>query len=140
MLAVKGGRHKLQRILAGAEALEPDQNPDADREQEQDTDMEDDERWCTPWGEDVTWLCWRSQTGGFGSSRWTRNGWILDEWSMRQLQKEFPDENLEKPGHEPAPNERTTQQLFSDSQSTVEAPGSPEYRRGGGIILPLAAD
>ena len=51
-----------------------------------------DNRWCTPWGEDVTYLCVRNDIGGFGSKAWTLCGWILDEESMCALQEEFPDE------------------------------------------------
>ena len=51
-----------------------------------------DERWCTPWGQDVTYLCVRSDIGGFASKAWTIHGWVLDEESMCQLQEEFPDE------------------------------------------------
>ena len=51
-----------------------------------------DNRWCTPWGQDVTYLCVRSDIGGFASNAWTIHGWILDEESMCALQEEFPDE------------------------------------------------
>ena len=96
MLAVKGGMHQLQDFLAAAQASDTEQNHDADAETEQYAGMEEDNRWITPWGKDVTDLCWTSSTGGFGSTQWTKNGWILDDFSMRELQKEFPDENLEK--------------------------------------------
>ena len=58
-----------------------------------------DIRWCTPWGEDVTYICEISEIGGFASTRWTIDGWILDATSMQILQKEFPDECLERPEH-----------------------------------------
>ena len=51
-----------------------------------------DERWCTPWGQDVTYLCVRSDIGGYSSKAWTVHGWVLDDESMLQLQDEFPDE------------------------------------------------
>ncbi len=51
-----------------------------------------DERWCTPWGHDVTYLCVRSDIGGYSSKAWTVHGWVLDDESMLQLQEEFPDE------------------------------------------------
>ena len=60
---------------------------------------EQDNRWCTPWGEDVTYLCEFSGIGGFGSAAWTIHGWILDDSSMRALKEEFPDECLERPEH-----------------------------------------
>ena len=56
-----------------------------------------DTRWCTPWGEDVTYLCHRSEEGGFSSMQWTIDGWILDDTSMQILQKEFPHECLQRP-------------------------------------------
>ena len=58
---------------------------------------EQDNRWCTPWGEDVTYLCEISDIGGFGSVGWTIHGWILDDYSMRALKEEFPDECPERP-------------------------------------------
>ena len=51
-----------------------------------------DERWCTPWGQDVTYLCVRSDIGGFASKAWTIHGWILDEESESRLRLEFPEE------------------------------------------------
>ena len=60
---------------------------------------EQDNRWCTPWGEDVTYLCEISDIGGFGSKGWTIHGWILDEYSMWALKEEFPDECPERPEH-----------------------------------------
>ena len=51
-----------------------------------------DNRWCTPWGQDVTYLCVRSDIGGYSSKAWTVHGWVLDDESMLQLQDEFPDE------------------------------------------------
>ena len=56
---------------------------------------EQDNRWCTPWGEDVTYLCEISHTGGCASAKWTMNGWILDDSSMQALKEEFPEECLE---------------------------------------------
>ena len=124
MLAVKGGMHQLQDFLAAAQASGTEQSHDADAETEQYAGMEEDNRWITPWGKDVTDLCWTSSTGGFGSTQWTKNGWILDDFSMRELQKEFPDENLEKEAN--------------NKQSTLASPVSAEYRRGGGVVLPIA--
>ena len=43
-------------------------------------------------GEDVTYLCVRSDIGGYSSKAWTVHGWVLDDESMLQLQEEFPDE------------------------------------------------
>ena len=60
---------------------------------------EQDNRWCTPWGEDVTYLCEISDIGGFASAKWTINGWILDDSSMQALKEEFPEECLESPEH-----------------------------------------
>ena len=51
-----------------------------------------DERWCTPYGQDVTHLCVRSDNGGFSSNVWTVDGWVLDDESMWQLVDEFPFE------------------------------------------------
>ena len=51
---------------------------------------EADKRWCTPWGKDVTLLTDCSQEqGGFSSTRWTMDGWVLDEASMQSLTEEF---------------------------------------------------
>ena len=58
---------------------------------------EQDNRWCTPWGEDVTYLCEISDIGGYGSVGWTIHDWILDEYSMWALKEEFPDECPERP-------------------------------------------
>ena len=55
-----------------------------------------DNGWCTPWGEDVTYLCEFSGIGGFGSKAWTIHGWIFDDSSMRALKEEYPDECLER--------------------------------------------
>ena len=49
-------------------------------------------RWVTPSGRDVTALCDASDNGGFSSSRWTMQGWVLDDLSMRALVNEFPDD------------------------------------------------
>ena len=49
-----------------------------------------DDKWVTPWGEDVTDLCRDSLTGGFASARWTMAGWVLDAASMEHLAFEFP--------------------------------------------------
>ena len=49
-----------------------------------------DDKWVTPWGEDVTDLCSDSLTGGFASARWTMAGWVLDAASMEHLAFEFP--------------------------------------------------
>ena len=53
---------------------------------------EQDIRWVTPSGRDVTAMCEASDNGGFSSSRWTIDGWVLDDHSMRSLVNEFPDE------------------------------------------------
>ena len=58
-----------------------------------------DKRWCTPWGEDVTYLCEISEIGGFASAEWTIDGWILDDSSMQALKEEFPEECLERLEH-----------------------------------------
>ena len=50
-----------------------------------------DMRWVTPAGIDVTDLCNQSDTGGFGSLRWTLRGWVLDQHSLAALMAEFPD-------------------------------------------------
>ena len=50
-----------------------------------------DNRWVTPAGIDVTDLCDRSDTGGFGSVRWTLKGWVLDQYSLALLRAEYPD-------------------------------------------------
>ena len=55
-----------------------------------------DNRWCTPWGEDVTFVCEFIGIGGFGSKAWTIHGWIFDDSSMRALKEEYPDECLER--------------------------------------------
>ena len=49
-------------------------------------------RWVTPSGRDVTALCDASDNGGFSSSRWTMQGWVLDDLSMRALENEFQHE------------------------------------------------
>ena len=49
-----------------------------------------DEKWVTPEGRDVTRLCEASDDGGFSSSRWTMQGWVLDDRSMTALRDEFP--------------------------------------------------
>ena len=49
-----------------------------------------DEKWVTPEGRDVTRCCGASDNGGFSSSRWTMQGWVLDEPSMIKLKNEFP--------------------------------------------------
>ena len=51
-----------------------------------------DENWVTPEGRDVTRCCGASSHGGFSSSRWTMQGWVLDDRSMRALVNEFPDD------------------------------------------------
>ena len=50
-----------------------------------------DMRWLTSWGEDVTDLCDASDSGGFGSNKWTVRGWILDDSSMDSLRREYPN-------------------------------------------------
>ena len=49
-----------------------------------------DERWITPEGRDVTRCCGASSSGGFSSSHWTMQGWVLDDDSMQALKREFP--------------------------------------------------
>ena len=49
-----------------------------------------DMRWVTPTGIDVTVLCEQSNTGGFGSVRWTLRGWVLDQQSLIALMAEYP--------------------------------------------------
>ena len=51
-----------------------------------------DERWCTPWGQDVTYLCVRSKIGGFVPKAGTIQGWILDAISEYTSRMEFPEE------------------------------------------------
>ena len=46
----------------------------------------------TPWGQDVTYLCVRSDIGGFASKAWTIHGWTLDEKSESRLRLQFPEE------------------------------------------------
>ena len=48
-------------------------------------------KWLTPSGQDVTALTEASEVGGFGSSEWTLQGWVLDERSVQRLREEFPD-------------------------------------------------
>ena len=60
---------------------------------------EQDNRWCTLWGEDVTYLCEISDIGAFASAGWTIHGWILDDDSMRALTEELEDECPERPEH-----------------------------------------
>ena len=55
----------------------------------------DDNRWVTPAGIDVTDLCNLSDTGGFGSIRWTLKGWVLDQHSLALLRAEYPDATFE---------------------------------------------
>ena len=47
--------------------------------------------WVTPFGQDVTALTEVSSIGGFGSSEWTLQGWVLDDGSAQRLREEFPD-------------------------------------------------
>ena len=54
--------------------------------------QQNDLRWITPAGIDVTDLCDQSATGGFSSDTWTLRGWILDQPSLDALMAEFPDE------------------------------------------------
>ncbi len=58
---------------------------------------EQDDKWVTPWGEDVTDLCAQSATGGFSSARWTMAGRELDAASMGALRREFPDRFIRSP-------------------------------------------
>ena len=51
---------------------------------------ERDNRWVTPSGRDVSGLVERSVDGGFSSTRWSLEGWVLDEMSMVALRSEFP--------------------------------------------------
>ena len=50
-----------------------------------------DMKWVTLYGQDVTALCEESSIGGFSSSRWSLQGWVLDEASLQNLREEFPD-------------------------------------------------
>ena len=55
---------------------------------------ERDEKWITPWGEDVSDLCAISTHGGFSSESYSMHGlcgWVLSERSMNVLLREFPD-------------------------------------------------
>ena len=52
---------------------------------------EADESFVTPAGRVVTGLCDRSETGGFSSSQWSLQGWVLDNISMNALMSEFPE-------------------------------------------------
>ena len=54
--------------------------------------QQNDMRWITPAGMDVTNLCDSSATGGFSSEVWTLRGWVLDQPSLYALMAEFPDE------------------------------------------------
>ena len=54
--------------------------------------QQNDMRWITPAGIDVTDLCDRSATGVFSSEVWTLRGWVLDQPSLDALMAEFPDE------------------------------------------------
>ena len=51
-----------------------------------------DTNWVTPTGRNVTDLCELSSLGGFSSSHWTLQGWVLDASSMIALADEFPEE------------------------------------------------
>ena len=47
--------------------------------------------WVTPWGEDATYLCGQSESGGFSSHPWTMTGWVLCNGSIEALLQEFPN-------------------------------------------------
>ena len=49
-------------------------------------------KWVTPFGQDVAALTEASAIGGFGSSEWTLQGWVLDEGSVQRLREEFPEQ------------------------------------------------
>lgn len=51
-----------------------------------------DVKWVAPDGRDMTALCDRSALGGFDSTAWTLNGWVLSDRSMAMLRAEFPEE------------------------------------------------
>ena len=51
-----------------------------------------DETFITPEGRDVTRCCGASDNGGFSSSKWTMEGWVLDKKSLLALKREFPEE------------------------------------------------
>ena len=96
---------------------------------------EADKRWCTPWGKDVTLLTDCSQEqGGFSSTRWTMDGWILDEASMKSLTEEFwlysttwlwPPQEFQKP----------PQPLFLSDTVSSNTPARTPFLR-----LPLRLD
>ena len=48
-----------------------------------------DGSWVTTWGEDVTYLCDQSDSGGFHGHHWTMAGWVLDNVSIEALLQEF---------------------------------------------------
>ena len=50
-----------------------------------------DRSWVTTWGEDVTYLCDQSDSGGFHGHHWTMAGWVLDNVSIEALLQEFPN-------------------------------------------------
>ena len=50
-----------------------------------------DTNWVTPTVRNVTDLTEQSSLGGFSSSHWTLQGWVLDAASMEALAEEFPD-------------------------------------------------
>ena len=50
-----------------------------------------DRRQCTPWGEDVTYLCFRANYIWHSRSVWSLDGWILDDLSMEVFYDTFPD-------------------------------------------------
>ena len=58
-----------------------------------------DNRFCTTWGEDVTYIFHISSLCGVQVGKWTIHGWILDDSSMQALKEEFPEECPERPEH-----------------------------------------
>ena len=58
---------------------------------------EQDRRWCTPWGLDVTHFCDISTIGGFASVGWSIRGWILDHDSVIALNEELKGDSFEIP-------------------------------------------
>ena len=49
-----------------------------------------DRRQCTPWGEDVTYICFRSGHMLWYHDVWSLDGWILDDYAMELFYHAFP--------------------------------------------------
>ena len=105
-----------------------------------------EERWCTPWGQDVTYLCVRSKIGGFVPKAWTIQGWILDAISEYTLRMEFPEEwFLEVTCSLGFPCDYSEVLRLRHSSLAVRgnmSDGRANYRSGGGnhaaVAVPLA--